>query len=480
MKCSYKSFLLYSVSIMLTMLLGCSKINDTRNDITDTSLKQNLFELINANPDLSSFAKYLVQTGYDKVISSSKNYTVFAPVNKSLATLDAAIINNPIQLKLFVGNHIATQLYRTSDVTATTRISMINGKFSNMMKSKLEDATIKTADNYASNGLLQIMDQSIPALENCWEFINNNVNAPTKQKTFLLSLFRNVFDLTNAVVVGIKPSTGEPIYQAGTDSLFTNLYWNKVHDLKQEQKQFTLFMLEDATWDAEITKFTPYFSTNTTDSNTLVTSWNVVKDFAVDTLYNPASIPDTIFSKFGTKLPVNKANIVKTIKTSNGIVYIMNKMDVQPASKFKTIVVEAEKYAATSNDRRSNTFFRERFNTLTGLDYKDVLVLNHGIALFNIRYDLPEIPSIKYKAYWVAVNDFQTVTFTQKLGIGTAASTTFPYTTIALNRLDEIYIGEFSVPKYAPILNIFLVAANSTSAAANPLVCDYIKLVPSL
>jgi hypothetical protein len=114
------------------------------------------------------------------------------------------------------------------------------------------------------------------------------------------------------------------------------------------------------------------------------------------------------------------------------------------------------------------------------LDYKDVLVLNHGVALFNIRYDLPEIPSIKYKAYWVAVNDFQTVTFTQKLGIGTAASTTFPYTTVDLNKLNEIYIGEFSVPKYAPIFNIFLVAANSTTAAANPLVCDYIKLVPSL
>lgn len=462
------------------MLLGCSKINDTKNDITNPSLKQNLFELISANSDLSSFAKYLVQTGYDKVISSSKNYTVFAPVNSSLATLDPTIINDPIKLKLFVGNHIATQLYRTSDVNASTRIGMINGKFSNMLKTKLEDANIKSADNYASNGLLQVVDQYVPALENCWEFINNNANATQKQKAFMLSLFKNVFDLSKAVVVGIKPNTGEPIYQAGTDSIFTNLFWNKVHDLKQEQKQFTFFMLTDAAWDGEIAKFTPYFSTSTADSTSQVTSWNVVKEFAVDTLYNPTSIPDTIISKFGTKLPVNKANIVKTIKTSNGIVYVMNKMDVQPASKFKTIVVEAENYNATSIDRRSNTYFRDRNNALTGLDYKDVLVLNHGVALFNIRYDLPEIPSIKYKAYWVAVNDFQTVSFTQKLGIGTAASTIFPYTTVDINKFNEIYIGEFTMAKYAPILNIFLVAANSTTAAANPLVCDYIKLVPSL
>lgn len=481
MKIRYKQFLLLSAALLVLQLFsGCSKTKDDRNSVGDESLKLNLFELVSANPQLSTFKEYLIKTGYDKVISSSKNYTVFAPVNSALTSLDPAVVNDVAKLKMFIGNHIGLQTYRTADAQTQTRIAMLNGKYNNMLGKQVEDAVITTADKYANNGLLQVIDKALPALDNCWDFLSNSSDAPVKQKTFMLSLFRKVFDVSNAIVVGVNPSTGEPIYQAGTDSVFTNLFWNRVHDLQQEKKQYTLFMLTDAAWDAEVAKFTPYFVTNTADSNTLVTSWNVVKEFAVDTVYQPSSIPAVVTSKFGTQLPVDRAAIVKTIKTSNGIVYIMNKLDVQPASKFKTITVEAERYNASSINRNSNTYFRDRFNSITGFDFRDVLVLNHGVALFNLRYDIPEVPSIKYKAYWVAVNDFQTATHTQKLGIGTATSTTFNYTTVPLNSYAEAYIGEFTVSKYAPVFNIYLTAANSTSNAVNPLVCDYIKLVPSL
>ena len=480
MKFRSKSLLFFSIS-MTVLFFGCKKLTDGHNAVTDDSLKKNLVELINSNPELSTFAKYLVQTGYDKVISSSKTYTVFAPVNSVLATLDIAVSGNPDQLKKFIGNHIAGQLYYTKNITAPTRISMLGGKYNNMQLTKIEDANITTADKYASNGVLQVVDKMLPALDNCWEFLTNNSQAPLKQKNFMLSLFRNVFDTSKAVIIGVNPTTGAPLYQPGTDSVFTNLFWNKVHDIRDEKKQFTLFMLADAAWDSEVAKYKPYFVTGTTDSNTLVTSWNVLKDFAVDTLYsNPSSIPDTILSKFGTKLPVNKSAIVKTIKTSNGIIYILNKADVQPSSKFKPYLIEGESYAATSLDRRSNTYFRDRYNTLTGSDFRDVLVFNHGVALFNIRYDITEVPSIKYKAYWVAMNDFQTTTFTQRLSVGSVSSATFAYVTVPVNSPVEVYIGEFSVPLYQPVYNIYLVAANTTVAATNPIVCDYIKLVPSL
>jgi hypothetical protein len=211
-----------------------------------------------------------------------------------------------------------------------------------------------------------------------------------------------------------------------------------------------------------------------------VTGWNVVRDFAVDTLYEPGTVPDTVTSKFGTRVPVERSAIVNTIRTSNGIVYIMSRINVQPASKLKTILIQGENYSGTSHDRRSNTYFRERFNPLTGLDFRDVEVLNHGVALFNIRYQIEEVPSIKYKAYWVAVNDFQTATYSQRLAPGIATATTFPYTVVALNDFNEVYLGEFTLAQYQPVYNMYLVAANSTTQAVNPLVLDYIKLVPSL
>ncbi|HLP38061.1 fasciclin domain-containing protein [Lacibacter sp.] len=474
MKSRYKNLLLVAFGLML--LYGCSKVKEDHNAITDESLKITLFELISANPDLSTFTQYLVQTGYDKVLGSSKNYTVYAPVNSALTSLDPAIVNNAAKLKLFVGNHIAGQLYRTADVPVLTRISMLNNKYNNLQGTQIGDAVIKNADKYAANGLLQVVDKFLPAIDNCWEVLSTNADVPLKQKAFMLSLFRNVFDTSNAVVIGVNPTTGEPVYQAGTDSVFTNLFWNRVHDLKNEQKQYTLFVLTDAAWDAEVTKFKPYYAvTNNADSNTLVTSWNVVKDFAVDTVYQPSSIPSVVVSEFGTQLPVDRAAIVKTIKTSNGIIYIMNKMDVQPASKMKTILIEGENYTSTSHDRRGNTYFRDRINTLTGLDFRDVLVIGHGVSAFNIRYELKEVPSIKYKAYWMALNDFQTATFTQKLAIGTTASATFPLTNVVAGNYNEIYIGEFTMSQYAPLFNVYLVA-NGT----NPIVCNYIKLVPSL
>lgn len=467
-------------AFLVLLAAGCKKMTDEHNEVTDPSLKQNLMQLIDANPSLTTFAGLLRQTGFDKDLLSSKNYTVFAPDNSQLAALDPVILNNASRLRSFISNHIAGQRYLTTTVTSLRRIQMLSGKYSAMLGTNIEGVGITTADKYAANGILQVISGLLPALDNCWEFMTNNPLAPIKQSAFVQSLFRNVFDTSNAVILGINPNTGEPIYQAGTDSVFTNLFWNQVYDLRDEKKQFTYFMLTDAAWDVEVNKYKTYFPTSTTDSTTMTASWNVVRDFAIDTVYNPATIPDTIFSKTGTKLGIDRAAIVRTIKTSNGIVYIMNKLDVQPLHKFKTYLIEAENYTATSNDRRNNTYFRDRFNTTTGKDFRDVLVLNHGVALFNIRYRITEMPAVKYKAYWVALNDFQTATHTQKLGIGTATSTTFGYTTVPLSNFSEVYIGEFTNPRYWPTYDIFLTAANSTTNAVNPLVCDYIKLVPGL
>jgi hypothetical protein len=204
-----------------------------------------------------------------------------------------------------------------------------------------------------------------------------------------------------------------------------------------------------------------------------------VKDFAVDTVYDPASIPDTILSKAGIKLGIDRAAIVKTIKTSNGIVYIMNKLDIPPVDKFQPIVIQAENYTSTSNDRRGNTYFRDRLNTVSGNKFTDVLVLGHGVALFNIKYQISEMPKVKYTAYWVAYNDFQTANFNQKLGIGEATSAILPYVAVTVRDLNEVKLGEFTNDRYWPTFNVYLTAANSTTAAVNPLVCDYIKLVPS-
>ena len=41
----------------------------------------------------------LIKSGYDKILSSSTNYTVFAPTNDALNGLSTSIVNDTAQLK---------------------------------------------------------------------------------------------------------------------------------------------------------------------------------------------------------------------------------------------------------------------------------------------------------------------------------------------------------------------------------------------
>lgn len=464
-------------AVLLTA--GCRKMTEDHVAVTDPALDKNVLELLGSQTKYSTFVRYLAYTDYDDVLSSSKTFTVFAPTNDALATLDAATINDPVRLKRFVANHICEESLPLHAGSPARQIRMFNGKSLALTAASLEGTPLFAQNQYASNGVVHELRTFIPARDNCWEFATG-ATAPAKQKAFMLSLFRNVFDPTNAVVTGIDPLTGLPIYKPGTDSVFTNMFWRHVHDLRNEEKRFTLFMVADAGWDAEMTANAKYFPTSSTDSTTFATGWNIVRDFAVDTLLEPGNLPDTVTSRFGARIPINKAAIRSTIKTSNGYVYVMDALPVAPLQRFRPRIIEAERYIAASHDRRSNTFFRDRYNDVLRMNYSDVLVLNHGIALFNLRYDLSEMPAVKYKAYWVAVNDFQTAAYTQRLGIGSPLSTLLPYVSVPANKKDEVYLGEFTMPRYFPVLNLFLTAANSTANAANPLVCDYIKLVPGL
>jgi uncharacterized surface protein with fasciclin (FAS1) repeats len=472
--------LLFSIALAGLLTPACQKWDD-HNAITDEAVTKDLLTQINENNNLSKFSELLTKTGYDKIITASKTYTVFAPTNTALAALDPAIVNDAPKLRLFVANHIATQSYYTTGTAI--RLKMLSDKYNNLAGKKLEDANITTADKYARNGVLQVIDKMVPPLPNAWEVLESDPQTPAKQKNYLLSIFRNVFDLTNAVQTGIDPITGKPIYKPGTDSVRTNLFWRNVYDLRNEEKQYTFFVLADNAWDTEVSKYNPFFGTSTTDSTANLSSWAIVKDLAVEGVYTAATIPDTILSKFNTKVGIDKSAIVRTVKTSNGVVFVMSKLDVRPKDKFLPYVIQAENYRTQSADRRGNTYFRDRFNNLTGQDFRDVLVYNHGLALFNLNYRLTDVPALKFKAYWVALNDNinnNNLTFTQKLGIGSATSTTLPYVTVNLNDYNEIYLGEFTLPTYNALLDIFLTAANSTTATANPIVCDYIKLVPVL
>ncbi|WP_207495863.1 fasciclin domain-containing protein [Aridibaculum aurantiacum] len=465
------------------VFLGSCKKWDDHNAITDAMAGKDLFQQISENGDLSTFTDLLRKSGYDQVISSSRTFTVFAPVNAALASLDPAIVADSARLRAFVGNHITNLVYTTTAGTGAQRIQMLNGKYNNMNGRLLEDANITVADRYAKNGMLHIVDKMLPALPNVWQLLETNATVPAAQKNYLLSIFRNVFNPATAVQIGVDPNTGLPVYQPGTDSIRTNVFWNNVYDLRDERKQYTFFVMADAAWDAEVNKFKPYFATGTADSTTNLASFEVVKDLAFEGYYLPNALPDTLISKFNTKVGIDRTKIVQSIKVSNGIVHVMSSLPVTPKGKFKDIIVQGESYSFSSANRAGNTYFRDKMNPVTGRQFRDVLVYQHGLALFNLGYNVRNVPSLKYKAYWVALNDNIngiTGVFKQKIGIGTATSTILPYVNVNPNVYDEVYLGEFTLTSFQPLLQVFLTADNSTNASLNLIVLDYVRFEPVL
>ena len=475
--------ILLSLAFTGLFFTGCKKW-DNHIALTDGQVGKDLLQQIKENAELSKFAELLTKSGYDKVIASSKTYTVFAPTNTALATLDPAVVADSAKLSMFVGNHITNQAYQTTSAPGQLRLRMLNGKYNNMQGKMLEDANISGADKYAKNGFLHIIDKLVPALPNAWEFLETSALAPAKHKNYLLSQFRNVFDRTKAIQIGVDPNTGEPIYQPGTDSVRTNLFWRNVYDLRDESQQYTFFMLADAAWDAEVNKFKPFFATGSVDSTTNLSSEAVAKDLAIQGIYQPGSAAvDTILSKFNVKVGIQKSAIVQTIKVSNGVVHIISSMNVLPRHKFQQYIIEGENYDFTKEDKRGNTFFRDKLNPVTGKVFRDVVVENHGVSEFYLGYRLSNIPALKFKAYWVAVNDRInnfTGTHQQKLSIGTPTSPVLPYVTVAQNNYNEVYLGEFTLAKFNPSLFVFVTGANSTNRDQGKITIDYIRLEPVL
>ncbi|MGC4232901.1 MAG: fasciclin domain-containing protein [Niabella sp.] len=443
---------LFLVIAGVCILMPACKKWEEHNRITDEGISMNLLERIQANPDLSTFAGLLAKSGYADTIASSKVFTVYAPVNQALSSITSSLESDSEALKRFVANHIATQAYYTSVIEGTQRIPVLNGKYHNLNTTSIDDVPFASKDLAARNGVVQVLTTALPVLNNTWEFAASDARMPALQKVLMV------------------------------DSL-GSMFRTRVHNLGDESKNFTLFVLQDAAWQSEVDKFKPAAHVpGNADSTAIVAGWIVVKDLAVDALYKSASeIPDTVVSRSGVRVGIDKSAIVSTIKTSNGMVYVMSRLEVPLRNKFRDILIEAENYNSASHNRLANTFIRDKRDSATSGVFRDILVYNHGVAMFNLRYRLTEIPSVKYQVYWMALNDNingMTAPFTQKIGVDSFNSPLPAYATVQLNTYAEQPAGEFTLTAYRPTFNLYLTAANNTTANSNAIVCNYIRLVP--
>lgn len=470
--------------ILLSGLFSCTRKWEDHN-APDTGLgSETLFSRISGDTSLSVFANYLKLTGYSDTLVLSKSYTVWAPSNEALKTLDPVIVSSVEGLKKFVAHHIAVKAYYTSTVQATAiRLPLLDGKYAFFSQVTFDDAALGTNNNrLASNGVLHVITGAAAPVNNSWEYIDS-LKTTYAMAYYIKSLVNRVFDPAIATQTGVDPYSGKPIYDTPSGMVNVNAFSRQVYDLAQEDKQYTLFIIGNAAFDAMRTKLAPYYKASTSDSVLIQTSWNTAKNLVVEGAYAENQLPDTLISKSGVKFPVNKSSIVKRYKTSNGYIYVLNDMNIKLQHIILPITFEGENPASFSADRPAALKYRIRNNPLTGKQFTDLFVYDHQVTLFNVRYRVSNVYSCKYKVYWVAANDVFNANFNQRLTVGSTTATTFPYVTVLPNVFSEVYLGEFTVNNYTNGTQDFFLICNTTAATSSnkdviPLLLDYVRLEP--
>ncbi|MXV17339.1 fasciclin domain-containing protein [Hufsiella ginkgonis] len=503
-------FVLVLTFLTAAIVSSCTDKWADHNEITDPMLAVDLLAQINKDPDLSKFSEYLAKTGYDKVVASSKSFTVWAPTNQALAALDASVIGDDAKLKLFVGNHIANQLYLTTAPQPSMRIKTLNGKNVTFTGTTVEESAIAKADIYVGNGVIHVISQPIIPKQSIWEYLNST---STLQKTELISLNFSVQDSSKAEQTGVDPVTGKPIYKPGTGIINSNRFLQRA-DISNEDSLYTYIVLSDAAFTAEKNKLQKYYNVSTVkDSTDSITRFHVIKDLAFKGVLSSDNFPGTVYSvRDSVKFRLLKSDVVETRKVSNGIVYVMSKINYDlgngtydPYTKIKPVLIQGENVASNSFSVAGKTFsIRVRRNP-DGSTFRDLNVVNHGTAGFTARYRF-NTNSVTYKVYWRVVRDYN-LTYSgtatdltwspQKLAFKTAAATDFALVAkpgavpsaipkTFLPDYSEVLLGNYAIDKYytnstkSGAFDVYLVSNTTTTNGTNDLLLDYIKLVPIL
>ncbi|MNK00848.1 Fasciclin domain protein [compost metagenome] len=467
-----------------------SELLNKENDLT-------LFDKIKQQPELSSFVDLLVSTGYDKVLESSKTFTVWAPTNAAMANVATGTFTDEALAKSFVANHIVNQSYSVAALKLAglteQRIQTLNGKSITFTTDGVEDAKLIKSDLSVKNGVFHEIDVALEVRKNILDYLNGLTDVGLKQRDFMRSLN---YDLDGA---------GNKVYSAEG---LRNDFSEQIARLNNERGEYTYIVLTDAAFDQESAKLSKYFARATTtlryDSTTLYrTSWNVVKDFVANTIVKPTQLGATLLSSTGVNVPIDKTAIVSSYRASNGMVYVMNKVDFDVfQDKIRPIVIEGESLSSYSqNDKSGSIFTRIRLDG-AGLQFSDKFISGTDVASFWGRVRINDLYSTKYKIYWRALNDqawstaspSAPVNFKQKLGFSSPTGLPLPYTDITpyitvnynnpadLTRpkapFEEVYLGDVTVTSWGTTF-LYAIGDAVRTAGLNTISLDYVKLVPT-
>lgn len=403
----YRAIVPILIVALSVTLFGCNdQWDDHYSGGLDNLSEYDLYEFIQLQPELSSFAQLLETSGFDTIISASQTYTVWAPNNVSLAGVD---LNDKEIASTIVRNHIARGIYTTSG-TLSKPVNLLNGKYVAFTRDgsgqfTYGNAGIVQPNARTKNGLVHVIDPYVPYTPNIWEYLTSADNLDSL-RAYLNSLTQNVFVPSLSVEIG-KNEEGNPVY----DSVFVarNKFMQELGTIDDEDSLYTAVLLNNNAWNQAYERVLPYFNVpeiyGGEKRKEALTRSAMVQDLIFRDLVEVPTSHDSLVSTYGSVFykPFYLFNGAQKVELSNGLGYVMNGF-VYPdtLSWFKEIRVEGENAEGRLN-ANSDVILGSSLGS--GLDVSErayMLLQSTGASNFaksSVTFSIPNTLSAKYNIY---------------------------------------------------------------------------------
>lgn len=418
--------------LLSTVLLGCADQWAEHIRPVDKNLETSLFQAIKAEQELSLFQAFLQETGYDAVLESTENYTVFAPLNTALSAYQSASVEVK---KNLVKNHIAALSYNTADLNSMEYLMMLSGK-----RLRLDELSLNAKETVCSNGILRTSNSISLPKANLYELISAYKDSLEIARAIFLA-GDSIMDPVKSIQTGVDPHSGRPIYD--TAYLYYNPYLESL-SIHQEDSSYCFVLLNNSNFADLKAKYAKYMQQwdesirAVNDSLTdLVVTRELINDLICPTEGFEESAP-TYLNTQGLSLDMNKALVMDRLEASNGLLLICDSVNIRMKdNKIKELYIQGEDYVETLNPAYTYVRLRdyamggkdvmvagrwsESFDYVTVLDGVDTTLSKtvnyyyYSATASGSYYDksinfylkyTPTLYSTKYRLYWKTYDDF--------------------------------------------------------------------------
>lgn len=230
---------------------SCSDFDDY-NEVPGERLpsaSQSLWENISGNAELSQFAALVKKSGYDKLLSSSRFYTVWAPLNGKFDHAKWEAADSATVRFQFVENHITDYNHYIS-APVDERITTLNEKTYDFKgtsaDAKFGGVAVEKANVAGRNGVMHLLDGEAIYRPNFYEYLTAN-KAADSLSAYILRYEQSVLDEENSVAGPIV--NGVQTYEDSVMIVSNTMLRRFDAKLDSEDSTYTVFVPTNEAWN---------------------------------------------------------------------------------------------------------------------------------------------------------------------------------------------------------------------------------------